>query len=253
VAERAHGVEEVRAEGEPGVGRAHELVVGRLGVARAGDRPRAGDQLDRLERARELGRERHDPHAPGAQELLEHAAVDRPQVLGVVGAVAGGGEEGALEMDAEDARPRGVAGLLERLEQPCVALQRPRDRGGEIRRHPGARQLAADRLERARIDPDVGPEGAVHLEVDEARGDQSPDGPPLGGQVAVAGVERDRLDAAVADDDARAPPALRQQHLSDERERRGHDRIWGGGTIDSNVRCARSPCSRASANSVARE
>ena len=135
VPERAHGVEEVRAEREAGVGGAHDVVVRRLGVARAGDRPRAGDLLDRVEGARQLGRERHHAHPPGAQQLPQHAEVDGPEVGRVVGAAARRREEGALEVHAEDAGAGRGGGSLDGLEQARVALQRPRDRGREVGRH----------------------------------------------------------------------------------------------------------------------
>ena len=235
VPERAHGVEEVGTEREAGVRRAHDLVVRRLGVAGAGHRSRSGDQLDRVERARQLGSERHHAHVPRAEQLPQRAEVDRAEVGRVVRAAAGRCEERALEVHAEDARARRAGGPFNRVEQTRVAVQRPRDRRRQVGRHPGARQRAADRLERAWIDAHVRAEGAVDLEVDEAGRDHPGDGAVPGGEVAVARVGDDLLHPARADDQAGAPPALGQQHVADEGVLRAHWRIWAGETMDSNV------------------
>ena len=112
MSQRSHRVEDMRdganaaIEGGMGLGR------GRVRVPeRDDDSPRLED-VDELERPRELGRERHDPHRPGVEEPLEQSQVGIAAIAGGMRAEPARGEERALEVRPEHARAR--AGRLER-------------------------------------------------------------------------------------------------------------------------------------------
>jgi hypothetical protein len=82
-------------------------------------------------------------------------------------------EERALEMDAEDPRPRRKG----HLGGPAQGLGQDRDRRGDERRqeagHAGLRQAPDHRLPAGLVGVDqVMPEEAVDLQVDQARGEQ---------------------------------------------------------------------------------
>ena len=103
VTERPHRVEDV---GD----RAHAAVERRVGLGRRRvavperDRDAARvEQVDQLERARELGRERHQPHGTCREQALEQRRIGVAPRRQAVRAEAPRGEERALEVDAEDA------------------------------------------------------------------------------------------------------------------------------------------------------
>jgi hypothetical protein len=100
VAERDHGVEQVGdvadagVEGGPGLGRGGRRVAG------GHDDPRPGQRAHEVERAGQLGRQRHEGDTLGPTLLGGQRRVRRHQPVHRVGAPALGGEERALEVQA---------------------------------------------------------------------------------------------------------------------------------------------------------
>ena len=108
---RAHRVEQVR-------NRAHAAVEGQVGLGRGGigvprrDRHVALDELvDQLERAGQLGRQRHVRDGPGVEQPPQQREVGRREPARVVDAGAAGREERAFDVGADHARAEPPVGI----------------------------------------------------------------------------------------------------------------------------------------------
>ena len=104
VAERPHRVEEVRDRADAAIERRRSLLRGRVGVTARDDDAALVQQVDELERAGQLGRERDVADRAGGEQPLEQASVRIAPRRSRVRSEPVRGEERAFEMDAEDAR-----------------------------------------------------------------------------------------------------------------------------------------------------
>ena len=147
---------------------ARGLLGRRVGVAAGGDDSARVQEVDQLERAVELGRERHLRDRACSEQALEECGVRVAAGVDRVGAEAERREERALEMGADHARPDRLArDLGERCDE--VLLGR-----GDQRRLEGGDAVLEQRLAGAPVPGRVGAREvdaaeAVHLQVDEAR------------------------------------------------------------------------------------
>ena len=134
---------------------------------RDGNSARA-QKIDELERARQLGRERHQGDGPGRQEPLEQRRVRVAPMGGVVRTEARRREERAFEMRARD--PGRALTAWQRAERPAQHLLARRDERGQNGRDPGREQcLACGRIPRLVRGEEVDSRDAVHLEIHESR------------------------------------------------------------------------------------
>ena len=114
VRERAHRVEEVRDGVDAALEGGVRLVTGRVGVPERDGDAALLEQVDQLEGAGQLGRERDQPHRAGGQQSLEERGIGVAPELGGMRAEALGREERPFEVDAED--PRAFRGERHRAE-----------------------------------------------------------------------------------------------------------------------------------------
>jgi len=195
-AEGPHRVEEVGDRARPaGEGRAR-LGCRRVRVAAGDGDPPAPQEVDQLERPRQLRGERHVDDRPGADQPLEQRRVGiAPSRCGVA-AQPLGREERPLEMRAEHARRGAVLRNLAQRRDELFLGRRDEGRliGGDTR----AQQRLADAPVALGVSgEEVDADEAVHLKVDEAgRRDPAPvpavepasDDPPIR-DLDVAGNE----------------------------------------------------------------
>ena len=185
VAERAHGVEEVR----DGL---HAEVEGRVRLGRVRIRVAAGDrdsapmqQVDKRAGAWELGRERDEPHRAGCEQALEQLGVGiSARSLGM-SAEPLRGEEGPLEVRAEDVRAlRVVRDLRQRGDELFLG---GRDERRQVRRDARLQErLAGDPVAGGVRVEEIDASEAIHLKIDEtgrghtlAVGGRKPDAPDM--------------------------------------------------------------------------
>jgi len=125
------------------------------------------EEVDQLERSRELGREGHQPHGPGREQPLEERRVRVATPVAAVRPETRGGEERSLEVDAEDVRARN--GLGHGRESGGKVGFLCRDQRGEVGRDACLEQRLAGRGEPVGVRAEeVDAREAVHLQVDEA-------------------------------------------------------------------------------------
>ena len=125
VAERPHRVEQVRDRADAAVEGGVRLLGGRVGVADGDGDPARVQQVDQLAGARQLGRERDEPHRPGGEDPLEQRRVGVAAGRRRVRAEAVRREERALDVRAEDPRPAvGVGRHLARARRPAPPRER---------------------------------------------------------------------------------------------------------------------------------
>ena len=145
--------------------------------------PRSAQPADELDRAGQLGRDRHQPEP--VEERLERRRRDVGrdlQVGRVVGAATGSGEERALQVEPErlGAVGRGVrrpvADAIRRSRR--APIERRRHGGRQERGHPVSQQAAGHPVERGAIAHRVVAAPAVDVDVDEAGADERAVGRP---------------------------------------------------------------------------
>ncbi len=187
--ERPHRVEEVGDGCDAAIERASGLVGGRVGVAARHDDAAARQQVDQLERAVQLRRERHRGHGACVEQAREQRRIWVAARVDGVRPEPHRREEGPFEVDADHARADGLPrDLGERGDE--LGLGR-RDQG----RLEGRDAALEERLARATVARGVGrgevdAGDPVHLQVDE---------PGNRDAAAGAAVEADGRDPPVLD------------------------------------------------------
>src|SRR5712691_5514897 len=197
--ERTHRVEEVRDHAGAAIECGVRLLGRRVTVAaRHGDA--AGDEdVDQLERAGQLRREGHHPHGPRVEQALEESSVGIAPPGRRMGSEPARGEEGTLEVDADDPRPVQLGGNLGERRHELVFLrgdQRRQVRGDARleQRLAGAAIAVGARIE------EVDAAEAVHLHVEESRRGNSaavPSAQAEGGDAPVDDLDLPRHEPAV--------------------------------------------------------
>jgi hypothetical protein len=130
VAEGTHGVEEVRHRQGAAVEGDLRLLGRRVGVAaRNGDATREED-VDQLERAGELRRQRDEPHRPRVEQPLQQLRIGVAPAFEQVRPHARGGEERAFDVHAEDSRA--ASGRRHLTERGDERRLRRRDQRREV-------------------------------------------------------------------------------------------------------------------------
>ena len=115
---------------------------------RDGDAARV-EQVDQLERAGQLGRERHQPHGTCREQALEQRDIGIAPRGEAVRAEAGGGEERPLEVGAED--PRAVIPVRDRAQRADHVLLGRGDERRQVRRDAGLEERLAGGGEAVRV------------------------------------------------------------------------------------------------------
>ena len=184
---------------------------GGVAVAHADQHPRRGQRPDRGQRAVGLGRQRHQPQQPlpGLQQFGDRARGRRHDPVPPVRARAGRGQEGPLQVHAEDTRSRGhrFRCFCSRTQRRGQRWYRSGDERREERRRAGFRQPPCHQgpaigVTVGEIDAVV----AVDLQIHQARHEHA------GAQIQV-GCPRRRTLAHLGDDAALdAEVAGRQAH-----------------------------------------
>ena len=209
VGERAHRVEDVSDGAHAAVECRVRLARGRVGVPERDRDAARVEQVDQLECAGELGGERHEPHRACREQALEERDIGIPPRGEAVRAEAGGGEEGAFEVGAED--PRAMIPVRDRAQRADHVLLGRRDECRQIRGDAGLEERLSGGGEAVRVGAEeVDAREPVHLEVDEAREPRS----------RTTRLEPDRRDdAAVELDVARQEPSVDEGSLDPEPHR----------------------------------
>ena len=175
VVERAHRVEEVRAEAGTRVEGGPRLVVRRVGVADRGDDAGVGELPHGLDPAGQLGRE--GDHAYGAvprgEEGMDRGRVRVGERARLVGAGALRAQPGSLEVDAGEPTVLHQQGeLADGVGHPLRGVG---DQAGRHRRRPvGEVGVGDDRRRVRRTEVERRAPAAVHVEVDEPGDDGRP-------------------------------------------------------------------------------
>ena len=107
------------------------------------------EQVDQLERAGELGGERHKPHGTRGEQALEQRDIGIPPRAEAVRAEARGGEEGAFEVGAED--PRAVIAVRDRAQRADHVVLGRRDERREVRGDAGLEERLSGGGEAVRV------------------------------------------------------------------------------------------------------
>ena len=206
VRQRAHRVEDVGHRADASVEGCVSLGRRGIRVAERDDDAAPVEEIDELERAGKLRRERHEAYRACGEQTLEQRRVGVAAGGEPVRTEPGRGRERPFQVDAEDPRAGGVLGNG-RDRGGEVGLLRG-DQRGQIRRDAGLEERFAGGREPVGVRAqEVDPGEAVDLQVDEA-GHRDP---------AADAVEADGLDPAAVDRDvARNEPTVDERGLDAE-------------------------------------
>ena len=175
--------------------------------------PEAGQPLDERQGPGQLGGDRHDPQP--VQRGVHDGRVDvlgRAQQRRIVGALAGGGDERPLEVEAQRLRPVGRRGrhpVAHPGREPRDLLLRQRRRRGQEGGDPLPEQGPGHPRQRLGIAGAVVAAPAVDVDVDEAGREERPGGPRR-----VPGIGHQVRDPAVLDDQATGNHVVREHEPS---------------------------------------
>ena len=168
VVERRHGIEEVGHGADPRIEAGDRFVEGRRAVARGHDDAVRDERADDVERAGQLGGERHHPDAGAGRPVAYQLDVREQQPRRVMGAAPGGSDERALHVPAE-----GVCACVAVWRPACENLlgaldggQRRAHEGRKERRHAERHERGADAPERVGRFGQIEPAGAVDLQIE---------------------------------------------------------------------------------------
>ena len=185
--QRRHRVEEVRHQRRAGVDPGDRLLERRVGVAEADGDAGLAQPMNQRERAGPLGRQRHHADGAHAQQVVEHVVDRRARARDLAHAVSARPrrrQQRALQVQPGHARARRAARVRQRGAEGPVVRRAAADGGGQERGDARRRQAARQRAQRPAVAPDLQPETAVDLQVDqpgrhdlgvEARRRQRPD------------------------------------------------------------------------------